>query len=75
MMINNTKLSYAVNGSKTWAGVLGLLAYLLIQWGQKLPADPVIISIFAGLAGIGLGHKALKSGRPLSLASSDSSSS
>ena len=75
MRINNTKLSYKVNGSKTLAGTLGLLAYLLIQWGQKIPTDPLVISGFAAVMGIGVGHKALKSGRPSSLASSESSSS
>ena len=75
MRINNTKLSYKVNGSKTIGAALGLMAYYLIQTLQDLPLDPTVVTGFLTLAGIGLGHKALKSGRPSSLASSDSSSS
>lgn len=61
--IGQTQISYAVNGSKTLGGLLGLIAYLLIQWSQKLPADPIVISAFGGLAGIGAAHKLHKGGR------------
>ena len=61
--IGETQISYSVNGSKTLAGLLGLIAYLLIQWSQKLPADPIVVSAFAGLTGIGAAHKLHKGGR------------
>lgn len=61
--IGQTEIRYAVNGSKTLSGLLGLIAYLLIQWSQKLPADPIVLSAFGSLAGIGATHKLWKAGR------------
>jgi hypothetical protein len=51
---------FEVNGSKTWAGILGLCAYLVIQWQTDQPVDETVVSAFLALAGIGGAHKAIK---------------
>jgi len=59
-IFERVSFGFEVNGSKTWAGLLGLCAYLVIQWQTKQAIDETVVSAFLALAGIGAGHKAIK---------------
>lgn len=54
-----------INGRKTLAGVVMMVAYLLTCVINGEPADESIVTAILGVIGLGLGHKVVKIERKL----------